>query len=670
MNELTINTIDIAHDLPPKRESVEITLDAIEESMAEADLVAALDARIDRAEKYWKRLKLEEHQQENYKYWVGDQIDESKLREDLERGVDNAIFRNIETFLPIANSRTPELTATPGYKNQRTRSFAKDVQRALQTEWEVFQNMQPLLGRGIRNHQMMRLGVFMYGYDPDTESFWTEEIIASDVVVSQHGDFVARWIRNETLGDLIEKFPDKKKQILSAHGWSVNFEPSKKILASPVEYIEAWTETTVVWKLQNTILGKDKNPHFDYEGVEIEVPTGRMVPVQAEEGVPVLDPQTGQPMMKPEVEKKTIKYNHFASPKIPFLFLNYFNRGTQIYDDTTLIEQAIGPQDWINKRKRQIGMNADSTNGHWVSSGDYISKEEFMKIEGGIDEKIWLENGKPMDGIQKVMGNELPQYVYNDLLDSRGVIDNLMGTHSTTRGESSGNDTATQDIMQKDQDYGRIDGYVRDGVEKMAKEWYEAMYHMYLVYHTEDRTIPIPDDEDLETENVIFSRERVPLIQKKDGTMIAVPMVLKVKQGSTLPRDEVSAYQRARQMKEMLSRLDFFKLMGMPNPRELAKNKLIEETDPFYMFKDDEDVQAALNNLKQQQAQQMQAEQLAATTNGGGAAPAPDTVPRPAGGAAPALPQGSSPEGVANALRAIIEEQGMSAEEVLNSLQG
>lgn len=620
MSYSTINSIDIPSVVEVPNEQITPTLDYLVVSMTDQEFLDACNSQESRANAYWDKLRVKERREINYKYWVGNQVDASSLRDDLEKGVDNVIFRNLETLIPIVTARVPELTATPTYKNEETRQYAKEVSRMLPAEWEVVQYVQPLVGRGIRNHQFNFIAVYQYGYDPDTDEFWTEEISATDITISRYGDFISKVIRSDTVKDLLEKFPEKKTEIAQYFKFTSSEMIPKQVLDSPAEYKEVWTSEFCGWKLGTIALGKIKNPHFDYEGREIQMPDGSMV---------------------------TVKFNHFKKPKAPFLFITYFNRGIHIMDDTTLVEQGIGPQDWVNKRKRQIGANADSTNGHWVSSGDFISREEFDKITGGIDEKIWLENGMPADGLRKITGQPLPDYIYNDLIDSRNVLDNLMGVHATTRGESSGNATATQDIVQKDQDYGRVDGYIRDGVEVFAREWFEAMYHMMLVYRTEETAIAIPEDDDFQTDNLIFSRDRVPLVRKNDGTVIPVPLVFKVKQGSTLPKDEVSEWLRAKEMKDVLSPMDFFKLTGEHNPRELTRNLLMWQTDPFFFFKDDPEMQEMLQIKQQQEMAAAQAAAGAATTSAGGG---------------PLMETGNTqvadtPAGVANAMRAIVEGQ-------------
>lgn len=610
MDNGTINRVDVPSELKPNEENVEITLDALSPKMTPDEFRVAVESQMSRATTYAEGLKIKTRQALLYKYWKGDQVDKAALRDDLEKSVENVIFQNLETFIPIASGRVPELSVTPGFKNEQTRAYALDVKRVEQTEWEVYQKMQALVETGIRNHQMNLVAVYQLGYDPETKEFWTKEIPATQLVISKDKKFVARYIKDQTLGEVLDRFPDKQEEILKKLGYSSVV--TTELRASPAEYIEAWTNEVVGWKMQELVLGVENNPHFDYTGTKFVI--GSKPVIDQTTGMPVLNPTTGQPLTEPV--EAVVKFNHFKKPRMPFLFLNYWTRGIEVFDDTTLLEQAIGPQDWINKRKRQIGMNADSTNGHWVSSGDYISKEEFDKIEGNVDEKIWLESGKPMDGFHKATSEALPDYIYNDLLDSRGTVDRLMGIEQATRGESTNNKTLGQDVLARQQNYGRMDGYVR-AIERLAQDWYEYLYHMYLVYKNDESTIAIPEDDDFESDNVLFSRDSIPLIHLKNGDLIPVPLVLRVKQGSTLPQDDVFEYNKAQQNRDRYAPIDYFKKIGEPNPRELAKNALIQAMDPTFFFKDDPDVQMLMAKKAEeaQLAAQASAEAEARKTN-------------------------------------------------------
>lgn len=258
MNTATVT--DLAYDptaqtlVEENQETIDPTADALYVDLSDTEFIQSVNGQISRATKYWETKKLKSRRSTNLKYWIGDQVDASALRDDLEKGSDNAIFRNLETLIPIVTARVPELTVTPIYKNKETRRFAQEVQRALPTEWEVQQRVQALIGRGVRNHQINFIGVFQLGYDPDTDEFWTEEIVATDVVLSKDGSTLIKYIKDETLADLLEKFPEKKKEITQY--FKQPMTPAKAMMDTPVEYVEVWTDDMVGWKLGNLVLGK------------------------------------------------------------------------------------------------------------------------------------------------------------------------------------------------------------------------------------------------------------------------------------------------------------------------------------------------------------------------------------------------------------------------------
>lgn len=627
INTLATSSEEMSHQVDIEESTLAVGMD-------EEEFVTFVEVRRANVKKYQGEIKLRPRQKVNKRYYLGDQVNKDDLRDDAEFGVDNAIFRNMETFVPIATARVPELMATPKYKNEETKEYAGDIKSKLQVEWEDIHNMKYRMGQLIRRHNMDFLGVGMFGRDE--KGIWFEIIPGDKIEISKDGSFVYRTIDNEKLKDVVAKFPDKKTEIFAALGYKAGSEPSKKILDSEVVYGEVWTDELVGWIFQErVVLGIEQNPHFDYEGSMVEVPTGNMLP----------NPMNPMQMM-PEYEEVEVKYNHFDSPRMPFVFLSNWNLGEHVHDDTTLIEQAIGLQDWINKRKRQIGLNADSTNGHWVTSADYMNQDEFAKIQGTIDEKIFLKKGIPKDGIMKVYGGSLPPDVYNDLNDSRNSLDNVMGTHATTRGEKSGVQTATQEVSQKQSDYGRVDGYVRDGVERFAKDWFEYYYHLCLLYSDEEDSIAIPDEDDMDNDNVNFSKETIPIIRKKSGEFIPVPLVFRVQEGSTLPHNEVVEYEMAFKVRDQLSPIDFFKKIGFSNPKELYKNFLISQHNPYQFFEGDEDIQKLIQSMAPPP------DPMAAAMGGGGM---PSDMPLDAG-VPMAEPSGTSPEGVKNALMAQFRE--------------
>lgn len=66
---------------------------------------------------------------------------------------------------------------------------------------------------------------------------------------------------------IVDRFPLKKADIMKKYGFTD--ETQMAIMNPDVTYKEAWIGDTVVFKLDNIILGTIKNPYFDYDGIYI-----------------------------------------------------------------------------------------------------------------------------------------------------------------------------------------------------------------------------------------------------------------------------------------------------------------------------------------------------------------------------------------------------------------
>lgn len=587
--ENSVGLIPDSYSTPPQ-EGVEITDDHLSLKVDPAEFNRRAREQLSRANSLHDELRLTERRALNSRYWVGDQLNKADIPDDQEKNVENDLFRNLETWLSIVCAKRPEFNASAKLRNDITRSYADVVRTMVTSKW-IEQQMQKKLTAGVRNHQVNFGVCFKRGFNTQTGRTWTEEVDMNMLRVSKDGTFLAEYITDQTVGDVIARFPGKTQELLTALGVRTRTVP-EDLKSSPITYIEIWTDELVGWIYETVTLGMSKNPHFDRQGQDIPAPLDQeqMMALQ----------QMGQ---QPPTQQ--VFFNFFDNPRMPYQFITFFNRGKhKKIDDTTLLEQGIGLQDWINKRKRQIGMNADSTNGHWVGSADYLNEEQFNRLAGGINEKIFLAKGKPADGFAKIVGEPLPDYIFSDLQDSRAALDNLMGIHDITRGETSNNKTLGQDQLQAGQDFGRHMPYTRDGIEEFAREWAEWEYHLQLVYGDGPMAVAIPETDDTgEQDNLIFDKAQVPLVKMRDSKLIPVPMLFAVQEGSTLPTNEAFEYQKAHYMVDRLSPLDFFKKMGERNPKQLWKNQLMAATDPWSFFKDDPDVQAMLQAKAQQPPQ-------------------------------------------------------------------
>lgn len=462
-------------------EAVLVERRSLEYKAKDEDLIRAINSAVKEAEPL--KTFVDKIGERNEKYWkVGTEVDYKKIHPKRARITDNRIFMSVETILPMLTSRTPE----PMIGGEIDNEIRERIIKALTIAYEVKQKLQQRLQTVIRHWFLYRIGVWKYRWD---EGFITEVVSADKIWIDPRGtddikncEFMGEDME-DTIEKLIEKFPKKKKDIIAKYGTDR--------MQSKVGYKEFWGGggEWVAWKLGELLLGKQKNPNFDYTN------------------------ETN---------------NIFKKAQFPYLILNVFNLGKNLYDDTSLIENARPLQDAVNKRKNQISDLTEENKKLIVASSAVISKEEFQKFMNKYGMVgIWLDSGGDIKSGLQIVGGTVDASIFNDMGHSITEIDNIMGTHSTTRGERAEQETLGGRKLLAAGDYGRTDTIIVN-IEQLMENWYNAYLHMLKVYSMEDAEFSNGE------ETVVLSKEEIP-----QGIMVIV------KKGSTLPVDKASRAEMA-----------------------------------------------------------------------------------------------------------------------------
>jgi len=482
---------------------------SLEYKAKDDDLIRAINSAV----KESKSLKdiVDEIGAKNELYWKkGTNIKDSDIHPKKAKSSDNKIFMSIETILPMIVSRTPE----PTILGVRDNDLREKLIEVLTTAYEVKQKLKLKLISVIRHWFLYRIGVWKYRWD---EGFITETVRPEKIGLDPRAteksncEYMFEWME-DTIENLVIKFPKKKKDLIAQY--------TKDRMKSKVRYLEFWGGKAewVAWKLGTILLDKQKNPNFDYGEVN----------------------------------------NLFKKPEFPYLILNVFNLGKNLYDDTSLIEQSISLQDLVNKRKNQISDLTDEQKKLVIASSKAISKEEFQKFINKYGHVgIWLDNGEISD--IKVEGGNADASIFSDLNQSIGEIDNIMGTHSTIRGERKEQETFGGRRLLTASDYGRTETIV-DNVEQLLEDWYNAYLHMLKIYSVEGTEF-----DSGEGEPIILTREEIP-----KGVLVMI------KKGSTLPVDKASRAEMAVKLAQ------FDKIDPETMFDELGYGKAEERTQKLY----------------------------------------------------------------------------------------
>lgn len=162
--------------------------------------------------------------------------------------------------------------------------------------------------------------------------------------------------------------------------------------------------------------------------------------------------------------------------------------------------------------------------------------------------------------VSYVQAEPLPAYINNDMIDSKSEIDNLFGTHSTTRGERTEQETARGREILRAGDEDRQSTIGRS-IERMLAELYRAWTHLIKVYYVEAQLMPIIG-KDKSTEYLRVSRDNI-----EDG------MEVEVQAGSTLPEDKTAIAKQAMDLRSLqsITTEKLYEKLGWENPVEEAK---------------------------------------------------------------------------------------------------
>lgn len=540
------------------QESIDEISPTLKLDIPDDDLVRDINKLVSESEN--KREDLNKVGKDNENYWKADQIDPVRLQDWQSKIVDNRLFMSVETVIPIMTSRTPEPTLRLGDGDLR-----ENTKQFLMNLWEVPNDdvaspgMQEIFEMVSRHWMIYRIGVLKYYYDAEIDDMVSTYVHPNKMVFDnkarnfKESRFVGEYV-DDTLKEMEDKFPAEKikalKELLGKEGGEM----------TKINYLEFWTPEYVVYKFKEIILDKKKNPNWDYG-----------------------DLGGGQ-------------FNLFKAPRIPYLALNVFNLGNGVYDDTSLMDQAKKLQDGVNKRKNQINDNAND-NGVLIGSGEYIDKKVLEGYTGSPREKLWLKKGNPSDAIARLAPKQMAAHVYQDLQDSKSEIDNMFGAHSTTRGERGQQKTLGEARLLKQGDLGRIDLLSR-ALDRLAEDWYASMLHMNLVFKDKPKKVNSNDEDGTE---IIFDRNEY---LDEQGQLKSI--IIKVKAGSAMSIDKdvrrAEAVELAAQ--GLIDPITFYERMDYANPREMAMQLLLWQTNPMSLFPE----LIAQQQLRESEAQAQQEE--------------------------------------------------------------
>lgn len=487
--------------------------------------------------------KLQKRQKENYDYWRGRQFGWAEgVRQGNRPIVDNQLFNAVETFIPMSIQQPPDALVYSDDTPQG-QELSKTVQSFLQFQADRLA-LRLKVQRTVRVWTLEFVGALKVTWDAEendigTEVVHTERLIFDkDYGIDENGVYKGGHLgeyKYATAQRLTEMFPKKKDMVLAY----ANGVPGKVLT-----YIEWWTPTSLFFTLgRDLVLGKYRNPHWNYDGVEQEK-----------------DQETGEVTSEQEVIGK----NHLQSPRIPYVFLSVFTTGQRPHDDTNLVEQNLSNQDQVNAGNKQIQKNVRQMNNAIVLSGKSFTKEQAAEAADQFarGNPLWVPDGQISESYERPEAPGLPADVFTKLENDKQDVRDIFGIAGSTQNGVQQETTVRGKLLNAQLDTSRIGGGVTSYIEQMVASLYDYWVQMFYVHYTEPRTAATLGEDK--------AAQFYQLVNTDFGD---VRLMVTVKSGSAIPKDPMTKRNEAIDLwnAEAIDPISLFSALDFSNPYESAK---------------------------------------------------------------------------------------------------
>jgi hypothetical protein len=508
--------------------------------MSDVEITKTLNARINESRDYFNDITgydLRRRRKRNQKFLEGDHWYDSRIRTDIPY-VQNEIYTAQQVISAYVTAQIPEIEVSPNEDTPEGRRLAQSVHDIIKhhsEEHDLQGVMCDVVGSMLNNY----FGGIELSWDADygdNGDIIIEHTPAEDVIVDHHAKkrknpaFIS-FTQRCTANELITLFPNKKKAIKEKVRDNMNARITWRKVYVTV-YIDDKPTEGLVFYFDDVVLAKVKSPHWIYD--------------EETEGIT----------------------NYLQKPRKPIVPFNFVNDGKHWIDKTGPMDQVVPIQRMLNRIGRQIQLGIAHSAPILVFSAKALPKPQSDKIQGKPWEKITVDSKDVNTAYGVIQANPIPSFVVNEIGRLAMVLHEIMGTPPQLRGES-GQQTASQDLMARDEAHNRLDLLVR-AIDRGMNEYASQLLQFIKVHYTAEHFAVVAGEDGR------YSHARLKRDDIKDGIKVSV------KAGSTPPinkaRMEKIAIELAQQGK--ISLLSLYEFLGIPNPGKHVERVLKEQLDP------------------------------------------------------------------------------------------
>jgi len=554
-------------------------------------LVQIINDRLDTSISYYRKKRLAERQQHNLEYLRGEQVDDTAIDDYSMPYMENVLFEAQMRNKPIAMGRLPDLVAKAGNDSPESKQNAELMSDVINSDVRKREN-RAVLGLAYNYRPVNFFSPIKARWNPEKGENGDYEFVnvSAGNLVMDHNSPTPDPQQMEVIAEKAElsvkqvvmMFPDNKKELLDYLNWD---NPNDKRsydekMASKMTIWEVWfhwyeeeedpdslemkwiRSDGVVWKFKDLILGKMKNPYWDWEGKKRYF-TKELTEDKAAGEKDIYGKLYG------DQETETYYRNYFKSPQKPYFIMTYFRSGEDPVDYTSEYEQVISFQDNINAEGRQIFDMNSRTKGKFIFNADAIEQDtvESLNIHD-YNEALVVDADNVSQAFTILRGDAAPQQLYQSKQDNRSIAFEMMALNATTRGtRETGDETLGARQMMREQDFGVIDDMVEEQINPAA-EWMAkwAMQFMKLFYTKPHLRRLKGKDGD-----VLHASITQDLIEDGIEIEVSASGVDKMKRERKAQNDAAMG---------MIEPLSYFEDTGETNPKERARRLMIFKMAP------------------------------------------------------------------------------------------
>lgn len=591
---LNINPItdNVEGKFPESADIMRIEQDPLHLDLDDDRLVQVINDRIKKSQSYYKTLDYYNRVEKITNYVKGDQLKDLPKDKFSLPYMENILFEAQMRNKPIALSRLPDLLASAGKEDEQSQDNAELLTDIINSDIQQEKN-RFVLGMAYNQRPQWLFSVIKARWNPQLGQYGDYEFYnphPKNIVLDhtcpvpdpQRMEFIAE--RAEfSVKQIIMMFPDAKEKFLKYLNWEeIEGNEDRKMaskywiwevwfhwyeeMEDPQTLEKKWTRIDgVIWKYQNLILHKMKNPYWDYQGKR------RVFDLQPTEDKELSEDDVFRKLFgEDESEQDTIYYNYFRQPQKPYYIMSYFRSGENPIDYTSEYEQVLAHQDMINAEGQQIFMMNSRTKGKFAFAGNKIDKAEIERLKlHDYNQAIVLEGIENIgDAMQVFQGDPAPQQLYRSKQDNRAIGFEMMALNATTRGtRETGDETLGARQMMREQDFGVIDDIVEETINPAARWMSSWVFQLIRLFYTRPhmRRLKGKDGDML---HAVITQDLI-----EDGMEITV---------SASGVDKIKRMREAMEMAKMgiIDPLTFFEDIGANRAKERAKRAMLYKIAP------------------------------------------------------------------------------------------